>query len=413
MRTLLTQTLSHDDFMAMKRFPALDGVRALAASMVIFFHFAGPKWHFLSGWAGVYIFFVLSGFLITTLLLREHARNDRISLRNFYIRRVFRILPPYVAILGGVVILFQLRGEYQSRELGRVLPYFLSFFNEYAPVAYPDGPDTLFGASWTLGIEEKFYLVWPVLLVVVGAGVARRRLLLAVGALVATLALVPVTSHGWVLNFRQVNLYPSTIHYVVLLVGVLLAVLMHNRTSFRIVRPLTNPVVALVVLAIFIAVHTSMDDRWTATRYNTLVLAGYAVVVALLLATMTARGPIQRLLSSPPMRFVGERSYALYLLQGPVHYLVILAFPIFATNRSVSGVAVLLACLMGADLIHRWVEAPMIDVGKRIVRRVDARAAGARAEPEQVGPATSRTDRAAPRAVPASGLSPAGVLSDR
>ena len=109
--------MSHEDYLGMRRFPGLDGLRALAATMVIFFHFGGPNWTWLSGWVGVYLFFVLSGFLITTLLLREQDRTGRISLSNFYIRRVFRILPPYLVILGGIVAFVILRGEFYSRDL--------------------------------------------------------------------------------------------------------------------------------------------------------------------------------------------------------------------------------------------------------------------------------------------------------
>ena len=73
----------------MRRFPALDGLRAIAAVIVVAFHFGGPRWTWLSGWVGVQLFFVLSGFLITTLMLREEESRGRVSLRSFYIRRVF------------------------------------------------------------------------------------------------------------------------------------------------------------------------------------------------------------------------------------------------------------------------------------------------------------------------------------
>src|SRR4030088_1441759 len=82
-----------DAYRQLKHSDALDGMRAIGVLLVIFEHFAGERYKWLSGWLGVHIFFVMSGFLITTLLLREQERNGRVSLRDFYVRRVFRIMP--------------------------------------------------------------------------------------------------------------------------------------------------------------------------------------------------------------------------------------------------------------------------------------------------------------------------------
>ena len=92
------KSLTHADYLALRRFPALDGLRAIAAVLVVFFHYGGPDW--LQGWAGVQMFFVLSGFLITTLMLREERGTGRISLKEFYLRRSFRILPTCTTSLG-------------------------------------------------------------------------------------------------------------------------------------------------------------------------------------------------------------------------------------------------------------------------------------------------------------------------
>jgi peptidoglycan/LPS O-acetylase OafA/YrhL len=383
--------LTHAEFTAMRRFPGLDGLRAIAASIVIFSHFAGPKWNWLSGWVGVYIFFVLSGFLITTLLLREQTRAGRISMKNFYIRRVFRILPPYVAILGVVVLFCHLRGEYTSRGFSEALPYYLTFFNEFLPAASTSGGDNLFTGSWTLGIEEKFYLAWPLLLVLAGAAAARRRLVLVIAALAAMLLLVPVTTGGWVINYSMTALYESSIHYFVLLVGCLLAILMHDRRTFALVRPLTHPVAVLPVLAVFLAVHTNMTDAWGDTRNNLMILVVYSVVVVALLVTLITPGPLQWLLSTAPMRFVGERSYSLYLLQSVGHLLVVLTVPQFGEYRTTTAIAVFVVSLLGADLIYRWVEMPMINCGKRIIERREQRVSEP-AEParEQVDAASAR-----------------------
>lgn len=378
--------MSHEDFLGSRRFPGLDGLRALAATMVIFFHFGGPKWTWLSGWVGVYIFFVLSGFLITTLLLREQDRTGRISLSNFYLRRVFRILPPYLVILGGIIAFVLLRGEFEERGFPRALKYYLTFLNEFFPSTSDHSADNFFSGSWTLGIEEKFYLVWPFLLVAVGIGAARRKFLLITAAMVALLALVPVTS-GWELGDSKVAIYHSSIHYFILAAGCLLAILLHYRRGYALLRPLTHPLAAIPIVGAFALLHVNLDSLFNGGRQNLLLLVAYAVLTMLLLIVLVSPGPLRWLLGTAPMRFVGERSYSLYLLQGPVHFVVVQAVPGLAQNKTTSAVTVFLVGLAIADLIHRWVEKPLIDVGKRLIARKEARREARRLAETRVEPA--------------------------
>jgi peptidoglycan/LPS O-acetylase OafA/YrhL len=387
--------MSHEDYLGMRRFPGLDGLRALAATMVIFFHFGGPNWTWLSGWVGVYLFFVLSGFLITTLLLREQDRTGRISLSNFYIRRVFRILPPYLVILGGIVAFVVLRGEFHERGFPRALKYYLTFMNEFFPSTSDHSADNFFSGSWTLGIEEKFYLVWPFLLVAVGIGAVKRKLLLVSAAMLVLLALVPLTSGGgFVLENSLTAIYPSTIHYFILASGCLLAILLHYRRGYALLKPLTHPLAAIPIVAAFALLHTNFDGLWHETRNNLWLLVGYAALTVLLLIVLVSPGPLRWLLGTAPMRFVGERSYSLYLLQGPVHFVVVQAVPGLGQHRTVSALTVFLVGLAIADLIHRWVEKPLIDVGKQLIARKEARRAerqetdrpaASHAEPAPVG----------------------------
>lgn len=378
------RTLDHDEFLAMRRFPALDGLRAIAATIVILFHFAGPKWSWLSGWVGVYIFFVLSGFLITTLLLREQDRTGRISLSAFYLRRVFRILPPYLVILGGIVVFVWLRGEFFTRELPHALKYYLTFFNEFFPASSPNGPDNFFSGSWTLGIEEKFYLVWPFLLVVAGAvglAAAWRKLALAFAAFALMAGLVGVTS-GWVLNGPQVPIYRSTVHYAILLIGCVLAIAMHYRRSYAVIKPLTHPLAAIPVFGAFAVLHVNMESLWWETGSNLGLLIAYGLLSAMLLVVLVSPGPLRWLLATKVMRFVGERSYSLYLLQGPVHFAVVAAIPPLGEHRMISALTVFAVGLGIADLIHRWVEQPMILTGKKLIARRQERKALRAAEAE-------------------------------
>ena len=150
--------------------PGLDGLRALSIAAVVLAH-ASLTWsgttdhaHPLArlGSIGVDLFFVISGFLITWLLLREQRRNAVISLRAFYIRRAWRILPPYLVFLASLFA-FSSIGLIQitSRDWGGALTYTVNFL---------PGTSWPFGHLWSLSVEEHFYLFWPLLLIVLGPG---------------------------------------------------------------------------------------------------------------------------------------------------------------------------------------------------------------------------------------------------
>lgn len=139
----------------MQRIPSLDGLRAISITLVVLSHLV--KWKHVSldlvgsyGALGVHVFFVLSGYLITNLLLLEYERSSTISLREFYIRRAFRIFPAAFVFLGVVVVLYW----HQMR-----------WYHVAAAVFYVANMDLtrpwIFGHLWSLSIEEQFYLLWP------------------------------------------------------------------------------------------------------------------------------------------------------------------------------------------------------------------------------------------------------------
>ncbi|MGW6443571.1 acyltransferase family protein [Lentzea sp. NPDC055074] len=354
------RTVTHGEYLAMKRFPALDGMRALAAVMVVFFHFAGPNWSRINGWIGVHLFFVLSGYLITTLALREEARDGRISLRDFYVRRAFRILPVYYVCLAIVVAFMWLRGEYVASGLPAQLPHYLTFTNEYAE------PGKIFGQSWTLGVEQKFYLVWPVLMFAFGAFTLKRRLPMTIGLLVL----------GAYLHFTGPAALSAGAYYMIV-AGCLLAFLLHNPRTFALLRPLTHPLVAIPALVAAVLVQTNIgeiDDAVGGTG-GLVPVSLYGVTIGLLVLSTLSGGPVRWVLSVRPMAFVGERSYSLYLIQEIACFAVIYTLPPFSTARFGTAVLVTLVGLVMADLLYRWVELPMIDQGRKLIKKLNERKA--------------------------------------
>ncbi|MBE8525629.1 acyltransferase [Amycolatopsis sp. H6(2020)] len=352
--------MTHDQYLATRRFPALDGLRAVAALLVVVAHYGGPVWVRAHGWIGVHLFFVLSGYLITTLALREEARNGRLSLPEFYIRRTFRILPVYYVVLGVVLAFTYLRGvDLRSSSTLAVLPWNVAFLAEYRPLP-------LFGQAWTLGIEQKFYLVWPLLAFGVGALGFVKRLSLSACLVAVMLALIPFMPYAGA--------------YSPILIGCTLAIVLHHRKGFAALRRFTHPLVGFVVAAALIAVQITLGELVDLLHDEggAITVTIYIVLVALLVPSLVAGGgPLAWVLSLRPMRFIGERSYSLYLLQGVVAVALAGAIPQFGPHRTLTAVAVTIVGLLAADVLYRWVEAPMIDVGRRIIARRRAKKAEA------------------------------------
>src|SRR5580700_11500874 len=139
----------------MHRIPSLDGLRAISITLVVLSHLV--KWKHVSldvvgsyGALGVHVFFVLSGYLITNLLLREYERTSTVSLRDFYIRRAYRIFPAAFVFLAVVTVLYwpQMRWYHVAAAV---------FYVANMDISRP----WIFGHLWSLSIEEQFYLLWP------------------------------------------------------------------------------------------------------------------------------------------------------------------------------------------------------------------------------------------------------------
>jgi peptidoglycan/LPS O-acetylase OafA/YrhL len=212
------------DYRATRRWPQLDGLRSVSILMVLASHMHDPMWNWIRGGRGVTLFFVISGFLITTLLLREEERTGAVSLRGFYIRRIFRIVPLYAAalLLATVLVLGLGLGEGTSNFTER-LPLLATFNGEFA------GTGT-FSHSWSLGIEEKFYVIWPLL---IALPLARRRL----GGVLAVL--VPVAAiAAFVPGVGYFGIYAPIV------TGCALAVVMHYEPTYAFVQHLARPQIA-------------------------------------------------------------------------------------------------------------------------------------------------------------------------
>ena len=163
----------------------LDGLRGIAIVLVFCVHFYAPV--FSGGSSGVDLFFVLSGFLITKLMLDEEQRHRAVSKADFYLRRAFRILPALLVLMAGCLVLsFTVLSDVGWVLRREVLLSTFSMGNLW-PLFYGFTERTALGHTWSLAIEEQFYLVWPLILgAVLAAGVRWQRF--ARGIIIVTLA---------------------------------------------------------------------------------------------------------------------------------------------------------------------------------------------------------------------------------
>lgn len=296
--------------------PALDGVRGVAILLVLLNHGGRLNW----GFVGVDIFFALSGFLITTLLCEEWDDTGRISFPAFYRRRARRLLPALVLLVVGVAIAEQFEIMPHLLPLGIQILTTLLFLNNWVGPSYPDGLGVL-GPTWSLGVEEQFYLVWPLTLFLLlrrGTQPRNMLILLVVSVLVLTLfgpglgtVIGVMGAHGGFGNPLVRAAEP--------LVGCIAALIRQHfaRTS----RPLPMPVcwrwmgwLAVPAIAWIANSNASWPIR----------LIGPALCTGVLILSVLAneQGILTRILAFGPLRYTGRISYGLYLYQEPGNGLI-------------------------------------------------------------------------------------------
>lgn len=335
---------AHAAYLEVRRFGSLDGLRFLAVVPVVYHH-ATPRvleGILGKGPLGVDLFFAISGFLITTLLLRERARTGSVAIAGFYGRRARRILPLYYAVLALTCVraLFLDPASPVRVHFFASVPFYATFTSTWfvdTSVPHP----ILFAYAWSLAVEEQFYAVWP--------HVARRGPALA--AVVALGFLGVDLAGGSVLSGLSLAIVSSLRPPLVL--GAFAACVLHTERGFAWANRLVGSRVAapLVLGAVVFSLATS----------HVSLLATQGLLVLLVVACVVREDSgLAEVLRFRPVRYVGEVSYGIYML----HLAAIFVAKKIVSSEVASGAAVFAIALplsVGlATLSHRYFESRFV-----------------------------------------------------
>lgn len=335
----------------------IEGLRGIAVLLVLLFHASIPG--FNGGFVGVDVFFVISGFLITGMLLREYETTGKVSLRNFYARRIRRLLPAsafvlVVTLIASVIFLPPLSIPSVTRDIAAAALYvsnivFAVRATDYFAAGSAPSPILHF---WSLGVEEQFYLFWPALFILVA--IRARRIRLRVGIAIATIGVASfafatylVTRSGpWAFFSLPTRAWELAVGGILAAIGVKLAKI---------------PVwlsVALAWLGLAAVVYSGLFIRANAPfpAWPALPPTLGAALLIVGGSGQSLLGPIA-ILRTRVMQFFGRISYSLYLWHWPLLVIPLAMRELPLTIYERTGLALLAIAL--AFLTQKWIEDPL------------------------------------------------------
>lgn len=348
--------------------PALDGVRALAIIPVVLLHiFDWPP----VGALGVDVFFVLSGFLITTILLDEWGEFQGISLPKFYARRALRLFPALVVMLGVFVayqLLRYLSGSLPASDLKRALMtavYGASYISNWFLAFRPKLIGSLYHL-WSLATEEQFYLIWPpLLLIALRKRMKHKHLLVAVLGLALVIMVNRLVIYLSGAPLRRVAFAPDT-RSDALLIGCMCGIwYVHSsaKASSRFLNALRR---AWIPALGFILLAMTIPPNWDFFYLGGLTMFSIASAILILVCVTDPHSPLTQVLTKRPLVYIGKLSYSLYLwhvttflIVGEIAFAVLNTPPEGALKTAVQAAA-LVGSVIAAMLSRYLVEVPFL-----------------------------------------------------
>ncbi|HEX9118253.1 MAG TPA: acyltransferase family protein [Anaerolineae bacterium] len=349
--------------------PALDGLRALAVLAVVIYH-AGAQW-LPGGFVGVEVFFVISGYLITSLLLVEWRSAGRINFGGFWLRRARRLLPALfllLLVLLALAVIFQ-PGEVAGlrKDAAAATGYVTNWYLVLSQKSYFEsvGRPSLLRHLWSLAVEEQFYLVWPLLFSSIAGALRPRR---AIWVVLAGAAL----SVALMFALYRPDVDPSRIYYGTdtraagLLLGAALALVWAPGQPYfrvwwqrrRLPRGLALDATGTLGLVVLAGASVRITEFQPSLYRGGFLLVDLATLLVILAAVHPDARAVPRLLGLPPLRWTGIRSYGIYLWHWPILMLTRpgLDVPLDGLPLIVLQAA---AIIVAAALSFRFVETPV------------------------------------------------------
>jgi peptidoglycan/LPS O-acetylase OafA/YrhL len=353
---------------AKRAIPSLDGLRALSVLAVILGH-SRSEWldripfnaSFRNGGQGVGVFFVISGFLITHLLLAELRHDGGINLKRFYIRRTFRIFPPFYIFLLVIGILASFR-------LVQVNMHTMLAAATYTWNYVPLQPVWILGHCWSLTLEEQFYLLWPACITFFNP---RTNLKIASAIILLSPVSRVVTYFAWPSMRYHMAMMLHT-HLDTIMTGALLALAIDLKIWEKARRLALHPTAPIAALVFLTCVDTPADLRWRGMYLMTVgfSMENVAIAVILLHAVFRHESFLGRLLNLAPVRHFGVISYGLYLWQqlftGDRTVLFPLNIVFIVACAELSYVLVERPSFRLRDRAEKWVASRQYDSGSRL-----------------------------------------------
>jgi peptidoglycan/LPS O-acetylase OafA/YrhL len=354
---------AHQTYLGTRTFGSLDGVRGLCILAVIWHHAAPdlPGLFFTRGFLAVDMFFVLSGFLIVTLLLRERDRTGAISLRKFYARRTLRIFPIYYLILFGILFLYLVMkpGSTTARSYFAAFPFLLTYTSNWVQI-----PTANFGITWSLATEEQFYLGWPLV----------EKLLkpLGVALVLALVIFVNELINYGVLDHWLTAIYGENFELPILdatftpiALGVLLAHLLHGPKGFGRLFPLLGRPWSFLI---FGGMALALIVLWPADISGSGRLL-IQLSMMLFLGSIVIREDhgARPVLTFRPLAYMGVISYGIYVYHMWAIHPLRIGFAKLGWNPAsfTFFFSAILASMLVAGLSYRFIEKPLLKLKTR------------------------------------------------
>ncbi|WP_269045914.1 acyltransferase family protein [Paenarthrobacter sp. Z7-10] len=370
------QSANHTRRAGPRRINGLDGLRAIAVLAVLVYHLHARL--LPGGYLGVDVFFVVSGFLITTLLLHERSTTGRISLAQFWLRRARRLLPALLVVVLVSTALGFLIGKDLLVGIARQTLGAVTFSNNWLEIAagssyFAHTSPQLFANFWSLAVEEQFYLLWPFgfLLLMWGVRSRRARIGTAIGCALASAALMAVL---FVPGTDATRVYYGTdTHAFGLMTGVALAFAWSGGTSMNLSRPnwLKRRVfVGLGALALLVWFMFVLDPA-SSLAYRGGILLACVLAAVLILTLLEGTGPLQSMMNHPVLVWIGQRSYGIYLWHWPALLISDALAPraIGSAEWWIARIIALATTVVAAALSYRYLEQPVRRQGFRAAWR--------------------------------------------